>query len=190
MKAVETLNTIEEHQAPGPQAPPCVMVIFGAAGDLTKRKLIPALYNLAKGNLLSRDFAIVGVSRQELSSVDFQHKLTQDIRTFGNSPVESTMWEWFERRIYYLSGDFGDPETFQRLQDLLSGVDKDHGTQRNYFFYLATAPNFFCEIVQQLGRSGLARQANGRWRRVVIEKPFGRDLDSARSLNRGIQRGP
>jgi glucose-6-phosphate 1-dehydrogenase len=187
MKAAETLNTIEELQAPGPQAPPCVMVIFGATGDLTKRKLIPALYNLAKGNLLPRDFAIVGVSRPELSSGDFQQKLSQDIRTFANSPVESTMWEWFERRIYYLSGDFGDPATFQRLQDLLSGVDKDHGTHGNYFFYLATAPNLFGEIIQQLGMSGLARQANGQWRRVVIEKPFGRDLDSARSLNRGIK---
>src|SRR5215831_8638846 len=117
MKAVETLNTIEEQQAPGPQAPPCAMVIFGAAGDLTKRKLIPALYNLAKSNLLSSEFAIVGVARAEMSNDDFRRKLREEIHDFATGTVESDLWEWLERRLYYLPGDFGDPNTYQQLKE-------------------------------------------------------------------------
>jgi glucose-6-phosphate 1-dehydrogenase len=164
------------------------MVIFGASGDLTKRKLIPALNNLAKSNLLSREFALVGFARRNMSTDDFREKVTQDVKEFATGQVDSDIWHWFSRRLYYLSGDVQDPNAYQRLKDLLVQVDKDHGTQGNYFYYLATAPDFFSKIIQQIGAAGLANEENGHWRRIIIEKPFGSDLDSARLLNREISK--
>jgi glucose-6-phosphate 1-dehydrogenase len=166
---------------------PCVMVIFGASGDLTKRKLIPALYNLAKDDLLSRQFAVVGSARRPMTNESFREKLTEDMKEFATGPVDSDLWDWFARRIYYLPGDGQDPETYQRLKELLTQIDKEHGTPGNYFYYLATAPGLFAGVVNQLGLAGLAHEANGRWRRVIIEKPFGHDFASARALNHEIR---
>lgn len=180
----ERLNATGER--PGQPGDPCVMVIFGASGDLTKRKLIPALYNLARGDLLSREFAVVGVARSGMAIEAFRQKLSQDIREFATAQVEAGLWEWFAQRLYYVAGDIGDGSTYQELRTLLEKVDKEHGTRGNYLYYLATSPNFFSGIVKQLGEAGLAREEDGRWRRVIIEKPFGRDLDSARTLNREI----
>lgn len=171
---------IEPRPQPGG---PCVMVIFGAAGDLTRRKLIPALYNLATAGLLPSDFALVGVARSEMGSKAFREKIRREIRDFVTGDLRPDMWEPLERRLYYLSGEFADPATYRRLQTLLTEVDRDHGTRGNYFYYLATAPAFFGEIVRQLGVAELTREDAGRWRRVIIEKPFGRDLESARTLN-------
>ena len=168
-------------------ADPCVMVIFGAAGDLTKRKLIPALYNLAKGNLLSREFAVIGVARAEMSTDDFRKKIAADMQKFATSKIEPDLWEWLERRLYYVPGNFSDPATYQKLQTALTSVDEAHGAHGNYFFYLATAPDYFGDIVTQLGALGLAREEAGHWRRVIVEKPFGRDLDSAKLLNKQIR---
>src|SRR5262249_42774760 len=165
---------------------PCVMVIFGAAGDLTRRKLIPALYNLANEQLLSREFAIIGVARTPLSTDEFREKVSKDIKEYATGPVDSDLWEWFVRRMYYLSGDFGDPNTYAQLSEALKKADKDHTTHGNYFFYLATAPSYFAPVIQQLGASGLVTEPNRQWRRVIIEKPFGRDLDTAKSLNKDI----
>src|SRR5713101_1594555 len=115
---------------------PCVMVIFGAAGDLTRRKLIPALYNLAKHQLLSREFAIVGVARHQMSTDEFRKKMSDDIKQFATTQnVETDLWEWFERRMYYLPGEFTDKNLFQKLSDLLQQLDKDHITHGNYFYY-------------------------------------------------------
>jgi glucose-6-phosphate 1-dehydrogenase len=172
----------------GQAGDPCAMVIFGASGDLTKRKLIPALYNLAKSNLLSREFALVGSARSSMSSEDFREKITQDMKEFAPGQFDTDLWHWFSRRLYYLPGDIQDASTYQRLKDLLVQVDKDHGTQGNYFYYLATGPDFFSKIIQQIGASGLANEENGQWRRVIIEKPFGSDLDSARILNNEISK--
>lgn len=165
---------------------PCIMVIFGGAGDLTKRKLIPALYNLEQNHLLPEEFAIVGVSSAQIGSDDYREKLGQDIREFATTRVESESWDWFSKRLYYMPGDFGDAGAYTRLRDMLKQVEAERGTKGNCLFYLATAPRFFGEIVKQLGAAGLA-QENGQWRRVIIEKPFGRDLDSARALNREIK---
>lgn len=173
--------------SPGNPAPPCVMVIFGATGDLTKRKLIPALYNLAKSKLLSDQFAIVGNSRTEMTTEAWRQQLSHEIKTFATSDVEADIWDWFLQRIHYVGGDVNDPQTYQKLKDQLTTVDQEHGSKGNYFFYLATAPAFFEPIVQQLGNSELTREGEGRWRRVVIEKPFGSDLDSARALNTSIR---
>jgi glucose-6-phosphate 1-dehydrogenase len=174
-------------QAPPRIADPCVMVICGASGDLTKRKLIPALYNLAKAKFLSRDFAVIGFARKELTTEQFRRQLTEDVKKFATSSVEPEVWDWFLQRIYYLSGDLKDPKTYTKLKDLLSQVSKTHNARGNYFYYLSVAPVFFGEIVRQLGTAGLVREENGQWRRVIIEKPFGHDLESARALNAEIK---
>src|SRR5258708_38392839 len=124
----------------GKQGDPCVMVIFGAAGDLTRRKLIPALYNLAKQQLLSREFAIIGVARNDMSNDSFRKRMSDDIKQFATTQnVDADLWEWFERRLYYLPGDFGDKALFQRLKNLLQQVDKDNTTHGDHFYYMATA---------------------------------------------------
>ncbi len=166
---------------------PCVMVIFGASGDLTKRKLIPALYNLAKDNLLSKEFALVGFARNELTSEQFRDEIGKEIGEFATTTIDPDLWHWFSRRIYYISGDFADPKCYQALSTLLSQIDKEHGTRGNYFYYLATAPTFFGPIITQLGEAGLVQEENW-WRRVIIEKPFGRDYESAVALNKEIRK--
>jgi len=166
---------------------PCVMVIFGASGDLTRRKLIPALYNLAIEQLLSREFAIVGLARAQMTTEQFREKVSQDMKQFATGPVDSDLWEWFVRRMHYVAADFNDPAAYTRLNEMLEKVDKDHATHGNYFFYLATAPNYFGPVIEHLGKLGLVMEDNRHWRRVIIEKPFGRDLESAKALNQQIQ---
>jgi glucose-6-phosphate 1-dehydrogenase len=185
MVTVEATRPTEERL--GHPGDPCVMVIFGASGDLTKRKLIPALYNLARERLLSQEFAVVGIARRSMDHETFREKLTQDIKEFATGSIDPDLWHWFARRLYYLSGDLQDDHTYQQLQGLLAKIDKEHGTRGNYFYYLATAPEFFSLIARHLGTVGLTRESNGQWRRVIIEKPFGHDLDSARALNQEIR---
>ena len=181
MSKTEPLNYV------GDPAQPCVMVIFGSTGDLTKRKLFPALYNLAKAKLLSREFAIVCTGRNDLTTDAYREQITADIKTFATSDVDQDVWNWFLERIYYVNGDVTNPESYQRLKAVIAEADKNHGTKGNYFFYLAISPNFFGETVCQLGKAGLTTEENGQWRRVIIEKPFGHDLDSAKALNAEIR---
>jgi glucose-6-phosphate 1-dehydrogenase len=166
---------------------PCIMVIFGASGDLTKRKLIPALYNLAQDHLLNENFAILGVARNEFSSEQFRDTLSQEIPKFLTPKVDPELWKWFTDRLYYLSGDFADPALFQRIKQNLTEIDQKHGGKGNYFYYMATAPEFFAPVIQQLGAAGLTDESQGGWKRVIIEKPFGRDYDSAKDLNKKIR---
>src|SRR5271165_1579169 len=166
---------------------PCIMVIFGASGDLTKRKLIPALCNLAKSNLLPQQFAIVAFAFDGLTTDSFRQQLSDGMKGFETSPVEPKLWDWFMERTYYIQGDFKDPAAFERLRAQVDLVDTEHQTHGNRFFYLAVAPAFFAPIVQQLGNSGLTQEEPGQWRRVIIEKPFGHDLDSAKELNHAIK---
>src|ERR1700687_1850075 len=165
-------------------AGPFVFVLFGAAGDLTKRKLAPALFNLGKAKLLSDNFAVLGVSVDDLSLEEFRSQVTSFLPV-GTDSADTL--EWFRKRLFYERGDFADPDTFTRLRERLASLDGERHTEGNYLFYLATAPRFFSQIVQQLGAAALSRQENGRWRRVVIEKPFGHDLESAQALNRDIK---
>jgi glucose-6-phosphate 1-dehydrogenase len=162
------------------------MVIFGATGDLTKRKLIPALYNLAASGLLSPQFGVVGMGRTGWTTDDFRRRMTEEIANFATQDVDPKLWDDFVRRLYYLSGDLQAEATYERLRDLLTEVDAAHGTHGNYFFYLATAPEFFAETVHRLGGAGLMTEDNSHWRRIIVEKPFGSDLDSARALNREL----
>jgi len=167
-------------------APACVMTIFGAAGDLTKRKLIPALYNLKHSKLLSDQFAVLGIARAQMSDEEFRSRMRDDMKEFATDEVDAQEWKWLEDRLYYLSGDFNDDAMYAQLKSRIETLDKDHQAQGNYSFYLAAAPQFFAPIVEQLGRVGLTNEADGHWRRVVIEKPFGRDWESARKLNQEI----
>ncbi len=172
----------------GLAAAPCIMVIFGASGDLTKRKLIPALYNLAKDGLLSEQFAVVGVSRSEMSHEDFRGKLTGEIHEYMPDAVDEEVWGWLAERLYYSPGDVQKEGAFDRLAEVLKEVNERHKTRGNYLYYLATAPQFFTPTVDQLGASGLAKEEGDAWRRVIIEKPFGSDFESAKALNKDIQR--
>jgi glucose-6-phosphate 1-dehydrogenase len=186
MQIAEEIAATGASLGPGRPGDPCVMVIFGASGDLTKRKLIPALYNLAKDHLLSKEFALVGVARNEMNTEQFRDMISKEIGDFATTKVDPDLWHWFARRIYYISGNFDDPAIYQELARMLGEVDKEHGTRGNYFYYLATAPSFFGTVVKQLGAAGLVSEERG-WRRVIIEKPFGRDYESARSLNKEIR---
>ena len=184
MATATAANRGNEYEQTGRADGPCIMVLFGAAGDLTMRKLVPALYNLVKAKLLPMNFAVLGVSHDDLSLEQFRDQATRFLHAEDHG---TDAWEWFTERLYYQRGDFADPATYSILQDRLSEVDREHNTAGSYLFYLATAPKFFAQIVQQLGRVGLFNQENECWRRVVIEKPFGNDLESAKALNRQIK---
>ena len=170
----------------GQPAGGCVMIIFGASGDLTKRKLIPAIYNLSRESLLREDFSIVGFARRPMSHDDFRRKMTEGLAQHATGPVDSRLWSRLAGKIYYLRGNFEEGSAYRDLQTLLSRIDREHGTGGNYFYYLATGPEYFAPVVQQLKAAGLTRQPEGRWRRIIIEKPYGHDLQSARSLNREL----
>jgi glucose-6-phosphate 1-dehydrogenase len=185
---METERAYAPNGRAGEPSDPCVMVIFGASGDLTKRKLIPALYNLVKDHLLSREFALVGFARAGLSHEQFRQKCAEEVKQYATGQVDPDIWHWFMRRLYYVSGDVSDTARFQVLKDLLIDIDNEHGTRGNYLYYLATAPTLFSTCIHQLGDIGLTAEEDGRWRRVIVEKPFGRDFESARALNADLQR--
>ena len=168
------------HECPGD---PCTIVIFGASGDLTKRKLLPALYNLKALKLLPENFAVIGVAVSDSNDELFRTQITSDIQQFATRPVDQAEWDDFSKRSYYLSGDFNNPETFQHLGAKIKDVQKTWNLSGNVLFYLAIAPTFFGKVVEQLGNAGLTEEKPYAWRRVIIEKPFGHDLQSARDLN-------
>jgi glucose-6-phosphate 1-dehydrogenase len=181
----ETLAPPDEWQAR--PAPPCAMVIFGATGDLTKRKLIPALYNLAASGLLPEEFAVVGVGRTPLADDELRRRMAEDLRRFATVEVDGARVDWLTRRLRYVAGEPGDAETVRRLAATLAQLDAEMGTGGNVLFYLAVPPKVFCDYVRDLAAAGLTREEEGRWRRVIVEKPFGHDLESARALNRQIR---
>src|SRR5262245_46609881 len=165
-----------------PKGSPCVMIIYGASGDLTKRKLLPALTNLAREGLLSSQLAIVGFAFEQMSTEAFREKLSEEMKEFAPDSLTEKLWMWFLERIYYVQGDFGDPAAFQRLKEQIAAAQKEHDTRGNLFHYLAVAPKFFSPIVRRLGEAGLTQESGGNWVRVIVEKPFGHDLESAIQL--------
>jgi glucose-6-phosphate 1-dehydrogenase len=160
-------------------------VVFGAMGDLTRRKLLPALYNLQANGLLPREFAFVGVARRALDDAAFRDYAAAAARELAPRPAGAPAPADFTTRVHYVKGDFEAPQTYEALSAALAHADTEHGTSGNAIFYLATPPGEFSHIVRGLAGAGLTRKDAG-WRRIVVEKPFGRDLESARALNREL----
>ena len=165
---------------------PCAMVIFGASGDLTRRKLMPALYHLVQERLLPPGFSVVGFSRTDMSDDQFRDAMRNAVAEFGaDQRVDGEAWAHFAEGLFYLSAHPGHPEEYKRLANVLERVDRQRGTGGNRLFYLAVPPSSIESIVNNLQQSGLARSQQG-WQRIIVEKPFGHDLDSARELNASI----
>ncbi len=182
---------VQLHDANGSQGRPgesCVMVIFGATGNLTQRKLIPALYNLARHKLLSSRFAIVGTSVEEMEGDAFRDLMVKAIEDYAPGEVDPEVLGWFSERIHYYPGDLHDKDFYAGLKACSEEIRERHQIDDNLFFYLATAPTFFGEIIRRLGASGMSTEGEKSWRRVIIEKPFGHDLESARELNVNIKK--
>ena len=163
---------------------PCVVVIFGASGDLTKRKLLPALFHLEQQNLLPERFSVVGVARRDLSKT-FAPDMQDGIIKGGGVEASDPKLKPFVDRIEYFAMNFDDDTGYENLKKFLTAIDSKHGTKGNRLFYLAVAPEFFADIIQYLGSHGMSASgdAGSGWVRVIIEKPFGTDLDSAKKLN-------
>lgn len=161
---------------------PCSMVIFGATGDLTHRKLIPALYSLERQGLLPVSYDIVGFARRDKSDAEFAAELKEAVERFSPVAPDAVTWQRFSSRIHYHRGDFNDAAAYARLQATLHDLAQKRSSAANHLFYLSTPPSQYESIVQNLGQAHLAHSDDG-WTRIIVEKPFGRDLQSARSLN-------
>src|ERR1700732_2805317 len=165
---------------------PAAMVIFGASGDLTARKLMPALYNLALNRYLPSGFSVIGVADTALPEDEFRAHREQGVHKYSRAqPVDAAVWQSLAEGISYVRMPFDDQEGYGRLAAELDRLDRERGTAGNRVFYLANAPQFFSVIIDRLGASGIAKGGEG-WKRVVIEKPFGNDLKSAQALNQAI----
>ncbi|OVE80225.1 glucose-6-phosphate dehydrogenase [bacterium J17] len=185
-------NPFEIKDSPTRQTPPCVVVIFGATGDLTKRKLVPALYNLSVDGLLPANFFLVNFARREYSSESFNEYLREGVESFSRrKPVEEAVWTDFSNNSHYVQGTFDEQSGYTKLRKLLDEIDSTAGQKCTRIFYLATAPDYFEIISKQLANCGLLtnKEASGDQSggaRVVVEKPFGRDLESAKALNKSL----
>ena len=169
-------------------AEPCSVVLFGATGDLTHRKLVPALYHLDQGGHLPGECAIVGFARRDWSDQQFRDELKKSLANPKDPEFEES-WAEFSPRITFNQSNFDDPNGYQKLKEQLERIDATRGTRGNRLFYLAVSPEYFAVIVDRLGQAGLIYEDDqGPWSRVVIEKPFGHDLASARELNRDVSR--
>ncbi len=166
---------------------PCSIVIFGATGDLTHRKLIPALYNLAADGELPPAVAIVGFARREKSDDDFRREMEEATKKFSRQTVRDEIWKTFSQSVFYHQSEFEDQAGYKSLADRLDKIDKERGTRGNRLFYFAAAPDQFEPILKNLKAAGLSEACKGSWARVIVEKPFGTDLSSARELNRIVR---
>jgi len=184
--AVEAPNPLREGMRIKQSTEPCVMVIFGATGDLTHRKLLPALYNLALEHPLPAGFSVIGFARRPYNDDIFRQQALESINQYSRQkPVNPQVWDSFASGIYYLQSAFHDPAGYERLNSLLNQLDQERGTAGNRIFYLSTPPSQYPEIIQRLGAAGLNKNRKG-WTRIIVEKPFGHDLGSAIELNRQV----
>lgn len=197
VQEVHPVSTLKPHSIwqDGQTPEPCVVVIFGATGDLTQRKLLPTLAHLAHDHPLPESFKIVAFARRPMNDEQWRKMAVDAINKYmpEDDKLDSNAQEVFARNTFYCQSDFNDREGYGRLADLLDRLDRTQGTRGNRLFYLATPPTTDSEIVYQLGGSGLARPSRNNgdeesWTRLVIEKPFGRDLASAKKLNREVAR--
>ena len=187
-----TQNSLAGRVGRGHRAPPCAVVIFGASGDLTKRLLMPGLYNLARARRLPDGFAVIGVDRSTWSEADFRAHLAEGVQSFvsdtghatgGSEPFDPDCWDFIASRMTHIDGDATSAEVGELLGKKLKEVEAKFGTGGNVIFYLAVASALFAPIVEALAEAGLTEEKDGRWRRVIIEKPFGTDLTSAHALD-------
>jgi glucose-6-phosphate 1-dehydrogenase len=167
------------------QAPACVIVIFGASGDLAYRKLVPALHSLDCQDLLADMVQVLGVGRSEFTDETFRERLRQGVEEHGR--LKPKVWSDFAERLTYLQGSYDDPGTYRRLEERLEAFDRDAGTEGNRLYHMALPPNVYPMVIRQLGRAGLQRSEEG-WVRIIVEKPFGHDLESGRQLNKQLHR--
>jgi len=170
----------------GTTAEPCSVILFGASGDLAKRKVIPAMYDLAQHNSLGERYAIIGFARTPMTDETFRTTIGEAAKTISEvGPIDPAKWNDFSSNLYYSAGEYGDLNSYAQLAKRLAEIDAEKKLGGNRLFYLSTPPEVYPDIVQQLGRAGLARPTNpNSWVRIIIEKPFGRDLASARELNK------
>jgi glucose-6-phosphate 1-dehydrogenase len=166
----------------------CTLVIFGASGDLTRRKLLPAVYNLAEAHHLPEQFAILGVARPHIEKSDYRAQMRERVRDVEGEPLEADKWARIEERLWYVSGEFTDAALYERLASALAEIGAAHDIPPNYLFYFAIPPDLFGEVAGRLAAAGLTSEEQG-WRRVIVEKPFGYDIASARALNEQLARG-
>jgi glucose-6-phosphate 1-dehydrogenase len=180
------INPLREGLSSRAVPQPCSIVIFGATGDLTHRKLIPALYNLAADGELPPAVTVTGFARRPKSDDDFRKEMEEATRKFSRQAVRDEIWKTFSQSLFYHQSDFADENGYRTLADRLAKIDKERGTRGNRLFYFAVAPEQFEPILKHLKAVGLNRAAEGSWARVIVEKPFGTDLPSARELNRVV----
>src|SRR2546423_1395865 len=190
------MNRAADHPEPNPLREglsaravpqPCTIVIFGATGDLTHRKLVPALYNLAADGDLPPAVEIVGFARRPKNDDEFRRELEEATRNFSRQTVRDEIWKNFAQSIFYHQSEFEDESGYKALAKRLDEIDKNHGTRGNRLFYFAASPDQFEPILKHLKAAGLNQTRKGSWARVIVEKPFGTDLASARELNRLIR---
>jgi glucose-6-phosphate 1-dehydrogenase len=168
-------------------AGPSALIIFGVTGDLARKKLMPAVYDLANRGLLPPGFALVGFARRDWEDQDFAQVVHDAVEKYARTPFDETVWKQLAEGIRFVQGEFDDDKAFEELKATLTELDETRGTMGNHAFYLSIPPKSFPQVTEQLRRSGLADQADGAWRRVVIEKPFGSDLKTARELNAVVE---
>ena len=181
------INPLREGLSTRAVPQPCSVIIFGATGELTHRKLVPALYNLAADGELPPAVTVVGFARREKSDDEFRREMEESTRKFSRQSVRDEIWKTFAQSIFYHQSDLGDESGYKTLATKLDKIDKERGTRGNRLFYFAVAPDQFEPILKHLKTAGLNQAREGSWARVIVEKPFGTDLDSARELNRVVR---
>ena len=165
-------------------AGPCALVLFGVTGDLSRKKLLPAIYDLANRGLLPPTFALVGFARRDWADQDFAQIAEDAVREHARTPFREDVWEQLSGGMRFVAGDFDSDEAYEQLAKVLGDLDRVRGTNGNHAFYLSIPPGFFPTVIEKLRTSGLSANEAGSWRRVIVEKPFGHDLKSAQELNR------
>src|SRR5437763_6760118 len=180
-------NPLREGLASRTVPQPCSVVIFGATGDLTMRKLIPALYNIAADGELPPAVAVIGFARRKKTDEEFRKEQEESTRKFSRQPVRDEMWNGFGQSLFYHPSEFHDAAGYKSLAERLDKIDRERGTGGHRLFYLAAAPDQFESILKNLKEAGLNKAREGSWARVIVEKPFGTELDSARERNAGVR---
>ncbi|MGH3448633.1 MAG: glucose-6-phosphate dehydrogenase, partial [Nocardioidaceae bacterium] len=167
-------------------AGPCGLVIFGVTGDLSRKKVMPAIYDLANRGLLPPGFGLVGFARRDWAHQDFEKVVHDSVMEHSRTPFREEVWDQLAKGFRFVPGDFSDDVAFNQLRETIDELDRERGTAGNHAFYLAIPPRFFPDVIGQLKEHGLSDPGHASWRRVVVEKPFGHDLPSAQELNQVV----